>query len=101
MTCVKCNHEGTKKCGFSGRRKLQRYHCLNCHSSFVDPIAEKPLGTHYVDVDTAAKVLELMMEGTSVRAISRLMGLHIRTILALMVTAGEKCQRLLDAKIRN
>jgi len=41
-----------------------------------------------------------MMEGTSVRAISRLTGLHIGTILSLMVTAGEKCQRLLDEKVR-
>jgi len=101
MTCVKCNHEGTKKCGYSGRRKVQRYRCLTCKATFLDPAAEKPLGTHYVDLNTAARVLELMMEGTSVRAISRLTGLHIATILSLMVTAGEKCQRLLDAKIRN
>jgi IS1 family transposase len=59
------------------------------------------MGAHYTDLDTTARVLELMMEGTSVRAISRLTGLHIGTILALMVTAGEHCQRLLDAKIRN
>jgi len=52
-------------------------------------------------LETAAKVLELMMEGMSVRAISRLTGLHIATILSLMITAGEKCQRLLDAEIRN
>ena len=84
-----------------GKRTLQRYHCPQCNATFVDPIAEKPLGTHYTDLDTAARVLELMMEGTSVRAISRLTGLHIETILSLMVTAGEKCQRLLDAKIRN
>jgi hypothetical protein len=55
----------------------------------------------YTHLDTAARVLELMMEGVSVRGISRLTGLHIGTILSLMVTAGEKCQRLLDAKIRN
>jgi hypothetical protein len=41
------------------------------------------------------------MEGTSVRAISRLTGLHIGTILSLMITAEEPCQRVLDAKIRN
>jgi len=52
-------------------------------------------------LDAAARVPELMMEGTSVRAISRLTGIHIATILSLMVTAGEKCQRLLDATIRN
>jgi len=44
-------------------------------------------------------VPELMMEKTSVGAISRLTRLHIHTILALMVTAGEKCQGLLNAKI--
>ncbi len=33
--------------------------------------------------------------------ISLLTGLHIATILSLMVSAGEKCQHLLDAKIRN
>lgn len=101
MTCRKCNHEETKKCGYSGKRKLQRYYCPKCNATFVDPTADKPLGTHYIDLETAAKVLELMMEGMSVRAISRLTGLHIATILSLMITAGEKCQRLLDAEIRN
>ena len=42
-----------------------------------------------------------MLEGMSVRAISRLTGLHIATILSLMVTASERCQKLLDAKIRH
>ena len=40
------------------------------------------------------------MEGASIRAISRLTGLHIHTILSIMVTAGQKCQRLLDTKMR-
>src|ERR1700691_431121 len=100
MTCTRCNHGNSKKWGFSGKRKLQRYHCQSCKSTFVDPSAEKPLGTHYIDPETTARVLELMMEGTSVRAISRLTGLHIETVLSLMLTAGEKCQRLLDTRIR-
>jgi transposase-like protein len=100
MTCTKCRHTETKKCGFSGKRKLQRYHCQSCNSTFIDPTAEKPLGTHYIDLETTARVLELMMEGTSVRAISRLTSLHVETILSLMLTAGEKCQRLLDTRIR-
>jgi len=37
-----------------------------------------------MDIDTAARVLELMIGGTSVRAISRLTGLHIATILSLI-----------------
>jgi IS1 family transposase len=42
-----------------------------------------------------------MMEGTSIRAIERLTGVHKSTILALLLTAGEKCQRLFDERIRN
>jgi transposase-like protein/IS1 family transposase len=99
VTCRKCNHDKVKKFGHCGRTKAQRYRCLSCRSTFVVPI-KKPLGNHTTDLDTAGHALELMMEGTSVRAISRLTGLHIHTILALMVTAGEKCQRVLDAKIR-
>jgi hypothetical protein len=40
------------------------------------------LGTHYTDPDTAAKALSMMLEGMSVRAISRITGLHKDTILA-------------------
>jgi IS1 family transposase len=72
---------------------------VSCKATFAESTAK--IGAHYTDLDTAARVLELMMEGTSVRAISRLTGHHIGTILNLMLTAGEKCQRLLDAKIRN
>jgi transposase-like protein/IS1 family transposase len=100
MTCTKCRHERVKKNGYSGRTKIQRYRCMHCRTTFLDPAADKPLESHYTDLDTTARVLELMMEGTSVRAISRLTGLHIGTILSLMVTAGEKCQRLLDVKVR-
>jgi hypothetical protein len=40
------------------------------------------------------------LDSRCVRSISRLTGIHIDTILALMVTVGEKCQRLMDAKLR-
>jgi len=42
-----------------------------------------------------------MTEGMSVRAISRVTGIHKTTILSLLKTVGEKCARLFDAKIRN
>ncbi len=64
MTCRKCNHDKVKKFGHCGRTRAQRYRCLSCRSTFVVPI-EKPLGNHTTDLDTAVRVLELMMEGTS------------------------------------
>jgi IS1 family transposase len=42
-----------------------------------------------------------MLEGMSVRAISRVTGLHKQTILALMNTASEKARTLLDSKVQN
>jgi len=99
VTCVRCNHGNAQKFGTYGKRKVQRWRCTSCKATFAESVLK--IGAHYTDLDTAARVLELMMEGTSVRAISRLTGLHIATILSLMVTAGEKCQQLLDTKIRN
>jgi IS1 family transposase len=89
-----------KKNGYSGKTKIQRYRCMACRATFLDPAAEKPLEHHYTDLDTAARALGLMMEGASVRSISRLTGLHIATILGLMNSAGEKCERLMEAKFR-
>ena len=88
MTCRKCNHDKVKKFGYCGRSRAQRYRCLSCRSTFVVPI-ERPLGNHTTDLDAVVRALELMMEGASVRSISRLTGLHIHTFLGLMVTAGE------------
>jgi hypothetical protein len=42
-----------------------------------------------------------MLEGVSVRAISRLTGLYLQTILALMNTAAEKARAAHDSLVRN
>lgn len=97
MTCAKCQHQECKKFGYFGKRRVQRWRCQSCKATFSQPVER--LDSHYTDLDTAARALELMMEGASVRAISRLTGLHIATILDLMLSAGNKCQRLLDALV--
>ncbi|MGI9104078.1 MAG: IS1 family transposase [Terriglobales bacterium] len=93
MTCRRCNHMA-RKFGRYGKRHIQRYRCAICKLTFSD---EAPrLGTHYTDPETAAKALQLMLEGMSVRAISRFTGLHKHTILALMCTASESAAHALD-----
>jgi IS1 family transposase len=42
-----------------------------------------------------------MVEGMSVRAISRITGVDKKTILSLLQTVGAKCQAILDARVRN
>src|SRR5215510_5853353 len=97
MTCRKCQHSTVKK--FGRRNNVQRYRCNSCSAVFTDQ--QPRMGHHYIRNDQAEKALILMLEGMSIRAISRITGLHRDTILALMVTASEKAQRVFDAQVRN
>ena len=46
-------------------------------------------------------VLAALLEGCSIRATSRLTGVHKTTIMRLLVDAGEHCEVLLDQYLRN
>jgi IS1 family transposase len=43
----------------------------------------------------------MLCEGSSIRAVERITGVHRDTIMRLRVRVGEACQKLLDAKMRN
>lgn len=43
----------------------------------------------------------MLLEGMSIRSVERITGVHRDTIMRLLVTAGKKCERLLDNRIRN
>src|ERR1035441_2173961 len=98
MTCRRCNHTA-RKFGRYGKRNIQRFRCTTCKATFSE--YEPKLGTHYTDPEIAAKALAMMLEGMSVRAISRLTGLHKGTILSLMLTASQRAGAKLDSLVRN
>jgi transposase-like protein/IS1 family transposase len=100
MTCLKCQHTSVKKFGRYGRRKIQRYRCTRCSATFSEPQA-KPLGNHTLDLEKAVQIVSLLVEGMSVRAISRITGTDKNTILSLLLTVGAKCRQIFDAKVRN
>ena len=95
MTCIRCKHDTAKRFGHYGKRRIQRYRCSDCRATFGDP--HPNLGTHYTDPDAAAKALSMMLEGMSIRAISRITGLHKNTILSLMFTAARNANRAFSA----
>lgn len=99
MTCTRCQHAGAKRFGFYGRKRIQRYRCPACNSTFSEP-RKRPLGRHYISTDKAAEIITLLMEGMSVRSISRFTGVHQGTILSLLLTVGNKCRSLFDARVR-
>ncbi|HEX3560229.1 MAG TPA: IS1 family transposase [Pyrinomonadaceae bacterium] len=51
-------------------------------------------------LNKALLCLYLLVEGNSIRSIERVVGLEKKTIIALMLLAGKKCERLLDRRIR-
>jgi IS1 family transposase len=55
------------------------------------------------ELSSEKKVMAVAMlcEGSSIRAIERMTGIHRDTIMRLGVRVGEACKRIMDAKMRN
>jgi len=97
MVCHNCKIEA-KKFG-KDRKGNQRYRCAQCRKTFQE-MKENVLGNMRISLDKAETCLKLMLEGMSIRSIQRITGLHQETILDLLVLAGEKCERIMNAKIK-
>ncbi|MDT7540597.1 MAG: hypothetical protein QOE33_501 [Acidobacteriota bacterium] len=54
----------------------------------------------YLPMEKALLILRLLVEGNSIRSTERITGVEKKTILSLLALAGEKCERLLDEKIK-
>lgn len=100
MTCIRCHHGQTKRFGYVGKHRRQRYRCTFCNTTFVEP-HPKPLDNHYLPLEKATQALSMMLEGMSIRAISRLTGIDKNTVMAIMLTAGRKAQAAFDALVRD
>src|SRR6266480_804225 len=98
MTCHNCSSL-CKKFGKFGPKRIQRYRCKQCKRTFSDE-QEKPLGRMLIPMDKAELVLRLLVEGNSIRSIQRITDVHQRTIIELMLLAGEKCERLMRQRIK-
>jgi len=70
MICIRYKHSKVKRFGFRGRNRIQRFRCLSCKATFSEP-GQKPLGQHYISTDKAAQIVTLLVEGMTIRAISR------------------------------
>lgn len=102
MTCHNCSSI-CKKFGKFGPQRIQRYRCKQCKRTFSEEheTPKGPLGDMRISIDKAEMILKLMLEGMSIRSIQRITGAHQQTILDLLVIAGEKCERIMNAKIKD
>jgi len=97
MTCHNCKLKATKS--GKDRKGNQRYKCNHCRKTF-QKVRENALGKMRISLDKAETCLKLMLEGMSIRSIQRITGMHQETILDLLVLAGEKCERIMNEKIK-
>lgn len=98
MICPACQNEA-RKFG-KDRDGNQRFQCLTCKKTFADRPA-RLLGDMRITVEQAEKVLQLLLEGMSVRATMRVTGMNRNTILDLLALMGERCEKLLDARCKD
>src|SRR6266403_1338387 len=97
MNCESCQ-QPTKKFG-KDRKGQQRYRCLSCGVTFIEPKV-KTLDNMTLAEGKALAVLQHLIEGCSVRSTERLTGVHRDTILSLLTIAGRKCEALMLDRIQ-
>ena len=98
MTCHSCRIE-CKRHG-RDRKGAQRFQCRQCSKTFLEPQADH-LDGMYLPMEKAEMVLSLLLEGNSISSVVRLTDVHQKTILKLLLLAGEKCERIMAQKIVN
>src|SRR5205085_3040259 len=96
MTCHNCQIKAVKI--GTDRKGNQRFRCNACRKTFGEK--KRQLDNMYLPFDKVLLVLQLLVEGVSIRSTERITGVEKKTILSLLVLAGERCERLLDEKIR-
>ncbi|MCA1625234.1 MAG: IS1 family transposase [Acidobacteria bacterium] len=98
MNCPICNLF-SKKNG-KDRNGNQRFKCLACGKRFNEP-KDKPLGGMYLSEEKALMCLNLLVEGTSIRATERITNVNRNTILSLLETVGKKCLWIQENLVKN
>jgi transposase-like protein/IS1 family transposase len=100
MTCTKCQHQTCNKFGYFGKRRVQRWRCASCNSTFCEPHAKLTRDTFTSKPEAAEGALHCLLEGCSIRSTERLTGLNRNTIMRLLIVAGEHSARVMDARMR-
>ena len=99
MIAPACPHTASKKFG-RDRYGNQRYRCLVCGCTWMEKKPCGPLGPMRLPVQTAKTVLQLLLEGSSIRSAERITGTHRDTICCLIVRFGDACAAFLDERMR-
>ena len=99
MIAPACPHKDSKKFG-KDRHGNQRYRCTLCGCTWTEKKAPSPLEPMRIPVSDAKAILQLLLEGSSIRSTERITGVHRDTICRLIVRFGDACRVFLDERMR-
>jgi IS1 family transposase/transposase-like protein len=98
-TCICCGGESRKFGRFQNKnRVVQRLQCTRCGKTFSE---SQPLDGVRTEHETVVQIIKLLVEGVGVRATARLTGCQHKTVLSVLETVGQKCERLHDNLVRH
>jgi transposase-like protein/IS1 family transposase len=100
MTCIRCQHTTCVKAGSFGKRRVQRWKCTSCKNRFSEPHTKLTRDMFLSNPEAAMRALHCLLEGCSIRSTERLTGLNRNTIMRLLLVAGERSTRLMDARMQ-
>lgn len=99
-TCPECQSESSRKYGHTSDGR-SRAKCRDCGRVWVESkLPKASRRARRIPTEQAERILGLLCEGASIRAIQRLTGAEQRTILRLLVDLGAGCERLLGELIQ-
>jgi transposase-like protein/IS1 family transposase len=93
-----CKHECVKRFG-KNRNGSQRFRCGLCGATWTED-RPQPIGNMRIDEAKAVQVLEMLLEGVSIRSTSRITGIAKGTILSLLEVVGERALRFWGSRMR-
>jgi transposase-like protein/IS1 family transposase len=101
VTCIRCQHQTCKRFGYFGKRRIQRWRCASCNSTFCEPHDKLTRDTMTSRPEVAELVVKCLVEGCSIRTTERLTGVNRNTIMRLLLIASEHCARMMRHKLEN
>ena len=99
MIALSCECKNYSKNGKS-RKGEQRYKCKDCNRRWTEEKA-RPIGDMRIEMDRAALAIQLLVEGSSIRATSRITKLSQDTVSSLIIKVGENCERFLANTVKD
>ncbi len=96
---LRCDCKSLARKFGKNKQGKQRFYCNTCRRAFIER-QETLRDDLRLPLDKALQCLHMLLEGCSLRSVSRLTGVHKQTIMDMLVIAGDRCEKLMQDRIK-